>query len=113
MNVKLEGNDPCVYIVSSETDAGLEYIVDLCVHPLGLDKDGNMDYNGACIGTRGKDEWLEHGCRDFIFRCEPAIRKPENMGRIYRCKHVRAARDYAFRLLLPYIAKNRPQQHDH
>ena len=101
-------NDPCHYLVSSESDSGVEYLVDLCAYPIGLDAEGNMDYNGACISTRGKEEWLEHGCRDFIYRCEPNLKKSENMGKRFRCKHVRCARDYAFKLLLPYIAKNRP-----
>lgn len=104
----MDDNDPCTYVVSSESDSGIDYVVDLCQHPIGLDSEGNMDYNGACISTRGPKEWTQFGCRDFIYRCEPRLKEPNNMGKIFRCKHIRCARDYAFRLLLPYIAKNRP-----
>lgn len=113
MKVRMEDNDPCLYCVSSESDGGTEYVVDLCLHPLGLDEDGNMDFNGACICTRGPNEWLEVGCKDFTYRCAPNLKKPENAGKVFRCKHCRAARDYAFRLLLPYVAKSRPNLPDH
>lgn len=112
MTVKHLDNDPCVYLVTSESDGGKEYVVDICVHPIGLDKDGNMDYNGACISTRTGEEWLEYGCADFRYRCQPNLDKPENMGKVFRCKHIRASRDYAFKVLLPYIAKNRPRHED-
>lgn len=112
MKVRIDDNDPCRYVVSSESEAGAEYIVDICQNPIGLDSDGNMDFNGACICTKRENEWLQHGCKDFVYRCEPNLRKPENMGRVYRCKHCRAARDYAFRVLLPYVAKNRPNLPD-
>ncbi len=49
-----------------------------------------MCYNGACGLTKERI----HGCRDFIFRHEPKLKRPENMGRVYRCKHVIAARNY-------------------
>jgi hypothetical protein len=110
MKVRMLDSDPCCYLVSSESDNGVEYVVDLCLHPLGLDEDGNQDFNGACISTRGTSEWTEAGCRDFVYRCAPMLKKPENKGKVYRCKHCRAARDYAFRLLLPYVAKSRPNQ---
>jgi hypothetical protein len=112
VKVRIDDNDPCRYIVSSESEAGAEYIVDLCKYEIGLDSEGNMDFNGACVCTRRNEEWLEHGCKSFIFNCEPELKKPSNMGKVFRCKHVRAAREYAFRLLLPYIAKNRPNLPD-
>ena len=108
MKVKML-DDPCTYLVTSESDGEVSYVVDLCLYPLGHDADGNMDFNGACISTRGKDEWLEHGCSDFIYRCLPNLKVPGNT-KVYRCKHCRAGRDYAFRSLLPYVAKQRPQQ---
>lgn len=62
-----------------------------------------MVYNGACIGTKGPDAWEQHGCRNFIFKCEPILRKPEGMGQVHRCKHVRAVRDYLRDLSLDRI----------
>lgn len=108
MKVRMLDNDPCSYIVSSESDNGVEYVVDLCLHPLGLDPDGNEDFNGACISTRKPNEWTEQGCSDFVYRCAPMLKKPENKGKTFRCKHIRKSREYAFKLLLPYVASNRP-----
>lgn len=108
MKVRMEGADPCLYLVSSQSDMGKEYLVDICANPLGLDEEGNMRFNGACIQTRTPDEWREYGCESFRYTCQPKLDKPENMGKVFRCLHCRAAMDYAFKLLLPYIAKNRP-----
>lgn len=111
MKVRIDDNDPCRYVVSSESDSGKEYVVDLCRYPLGKDAEGNLIFNGACVATQGdcKHEG-EHvmGCRDFVFRCEPLLRRERNVGKAFRCKHCRAARDYALTCLLPYLAKNRP-----
>ncbi len=103
MRVEMDGNDPCRFWVTSESDSNEKYIVDLCEYPIGLDQDGNMDFNGVCGLTNARI----HGCRDFIYRCEPMLKKPQNMGKVFRCKHLRCARDYAFKLLLPHLAKNR------
>ena len=106
MKVRLDGDSLCSYIVSSESETDVEYVVDLCAHPLGLDADGNMQFNGACVMTRKNDEWIEHGCRDFIFRCEPIIKRLQpGEIKFHRCKHLKYASEYAFKLLLPHLAK--------
>ncbi len=110
MKVRLLDNDPCQFLVTSESDGGKSYVVDLCAYPIGLDAEGNMDFNGACISTRTDEEYTMYGCKDFTYRCQPALNRAENMGKTFRCKHVSSAREYAFKLLLPYMAKNRPNQ---
>lgn len=104
----MDDNDPCRYWVSSESDGGVEYLVDLCEHEVGLDPDGVMEFNGVCGLTNERI----HGCRDFIFRCEPLLKKPENMGKIFRCKHIRCAEAYALKLLKPYMRASRPNLHE-
>lgn len=106
MKVRLDDNDICRYWVSSESEGGREYIVDLCEFPRGKDEDGNEVFNGACGLTNERI----HGCRDFVFRCEPNLKRHE--GKCFKCKHIRAASDYALRLLLPHLAKSRMNLHE-
>lgn len=113
MKVRLENpNNLCRYIVTSESETGREYVVDLCQFPVGLDKDGVMEYNGACTETHDlhKDIWYEYGCRDFIYRCERPIKQPENMGKIFRCKHIRSAREFALKLIVQHLGANHNAQ---
>lgn len=112
MKVRMDDNDPCRYWVSSESDGGKEYLVDLCQWELGPDEAGVMQYNGACICTKTDEQWVEWGCEDFTFRCESRLNKPMNKGKVFRCKHCRAAREHAFNLLLPHLAKHRPNTPD-
>lgn len=104
MKVSLDGNDPCRYLVSSESEGNKEYIVDLCEYPRGTDENGVTIFNGACGLTHDRIM----GCKDFIFRCEPQLKKPENKGKIFRCKHIKVVRDYALTLLLPHLNAHRP-----
>lgn len=84
--------------------------MDICSHPVGLDDQGNMEFNGECFLTRTPDEYKYYGCEDFRYRCLPRLKKPENMGRVFRCKHVRAAEAYALKLLKPYLIKANPNK---
>lgn len=108
MKVRMDDSDPCRYWVSSESDNGVEYIVDLCEWEVGLDNEGIMQYNGVCGLTHERI----HGCRDFIFRCEPMLKKPDNMGKIFRCKHIKAAESYALKLLKPFMKAHRAPYHE-
>lgn len=106
MKVRID-DYPTRFWVSSESDGGKEYIVSLCEFPIGTDDQGNLKFNGACGAPDG---YRTHGCKDFIYRCEPALKKPENMGKVFRCKHVRAAREHALDFMLPYLCKNDPNR---
>jgi hypothetical protein len=108
MKVRMDEGDPCRYWVSSESDKGVEYIVDLCEWELGPDDEGVMQYNGVC----GLTPQRIHGCRDFIFRCEKGLKNPENIGKAFRCKHINAAEKYALKLLKPYMASHRAPNHE-
>ena len=91
---------PTRFLIVSEEDSEQEYLVDLVEHELGLDKNGNMEFNGGC------------NCRDFLYRCLPKLKKPEFMGQVHRCKHVRFARSEALNILLPYLKKHDPNIHE-
>lgn len=93
---------PTRILVHSETDGEASYLVDLCAFPYAKDKRGDSLFNGACQ------------CKSFIFRCEPQLKKPENKGKVFRCKHIRHARDNALDYLLPFMCKadpNNPEEH--
>ncbi len=104
MKVRMDGNHPCQFWVSSESDGGVEYCVNICENPGGLDEDGDMVFNGTC----GLTPILIHGCADFRYRCAPALNKPENMGKVFRCKHLLSAEKYALKVLKPYLKKANP-----
>lgn len=104
MKVRID-DYPTRFWVSSESDSDTEYIVSLCEFPVGTDDQGNLIYNGACGAPDGL---RTHGCKNFKFGCEPKLNKPENMGKIFRCKHIRAAREHALDFMLPYLCKNDP-----
>lgn len=108
MKVELDGNDCCRYWVTSESEPGVKYIVDLCEIELGLDKEGIPEFNGVCGLTNERI----HGCRDFAFRCIPLLKHPENKGKVFRCKHIRAAESYALKLLKPYMRAHRVNTHE-
>jgi hypothetical protein len=108
----MDDNCPHRYWVSSEDDAGKEYCVDICDFPIGLDADGIMEFNGHCFMTKTDDGHEYHGCKDFLYRCLPRLKKEENMGRVFRCKHCRAAETYALKLLKPYLLKADPNPVD-
>jgi hypothetical protein len=104
MRVRPDEN-PRRFWVSSESDGEREYCVELNKWPLGLNKSGDMVFNGSCIATmdpNGMDEG-HYGCKDFIYRCEPKLRRPDNMGRAFRCKHIIAVRDHLKDLSLDKI----------
>lgn len=112
MKVRIDDNCPHRMWVTSEEDGSREYCVELGKYPVGLNEHGVMVYNGACIMTSDpnaeKHELGMHGCKDFIYRCEPKLKKPENMGKVFRCKHCRAAREFALDFIVPHLLKIDP-----
>lgn len=107
MKVELAGADLRYYWVTSESHPEEKYIVDICAYELGVDEDGIMVFNGKCGGPHG-----EHGCAHFIFKCEPNLKKPENIGKQFSCKHIRAACERALHLIKPIIKKTDPNLHE-
>lgn len=87
---------PQFILVHSESEEGAAYLVDLCAFPVGKNSMGKPIFNGKCQ------------CRDFIFRCEPELKKRSNKGKIFRCKHARWARENVLDYLLPIIKENNP-----
>jgi len=112
MRVRMDDSNPARYWVTSEDDPDNEYCVDICDFPLGHDKDGIMNFNGSCFMTKTPDQYLYHGCKNFLYRCLPRLKKPEFMGMTFRCKHCTAAEEYALRLLKPYIKRANPNTED-
>ena len=87
---------PTRILVHSETDSEGSYLVDLCAYPVG------GLYNGCCQ------------CRNWLYRCLPQLKKPENSGKIFRCKHIRWARENCLDFILPHMAAsdpNTPEEH--
>ncbi len=106
MKVRLD-DYPTRFWVSSESEEGIEFIVSLCEFPIGTDGEGNLKFNGGCGADDG---FRTHGCKDFKYRCEPQLKKQENIGKVFRCKHIRAAREHALDFMLPYLCKNDPNK---
>ncbi len=105
MKVELAGADLRYYWVTSESHPEEKYIVDICAYELGPDGDGIPQYNGKCGGPYG-----EHGCAHFIYKCEPKLKDPVNMGKPYQCKHLRAACEKALNLIKPIIKRTDPNR---
>lgn len=81
---------PTRILVNSEEHPEEEaYLVDLCGY-----KVGNV-FNGVCQ------------CKDFVFRCEPRLKRPGNTI-ICRCKHIRYAREIVLDYVLPAMRKHDP-----
>lgn len=88
---------PTRVYVTSEEEPDCEYLIDLLAWELGLDKDtALMQYNGSCQ------------CKDYLYRCLPRLKKAENMGRVFRCKHIRWAREHALEFMLPKLKEADP-----
>ncbi len=82
---------PTRVYVTSEEEPEAEYLVDLVEWEIGLSEQGFMQFNGSCQ------------CKDYLYRCLPRLKKPEDMGKVFRCKHVRWAREHALEFMLPRI----------
>lgn len=82
---------PTRILVHSEEDDNEAYLVELTEWELGLNEQGTMTFNGSCQ------------CKDFIYRCEPRLKRDENMGKVFRCKHIKWARDHALEIMLPKL----------
>lgn len=96
---------PTRYVVDSESENGESYLVDLSKWPLYKTDKGVQVYNGSCgLGA-------EIGCKDFRYRCEPMLKKLENAGKVFRCKHIRWARDNVLDYLIAHCVQNDPN-HD-
>lgn len=84
--------------VDSESESGDSYGVDLTAYPLGEDHRGVMQYNGSCT------------CSSFIYRHEPALKKPENKGKVFKCKHIAWGRQFVLDFLLHELDKADPNK---
>lgn len=98
---------PTRIYVHSESDKDAEYLVDLVAFPRELPGSETVIFNGSC----GRSDLGALGCRDFLYRCEPRLKELENVGKIYRCKHIRWARENCLDFLLPVMQRNDPN-HD-
>lgn len=92
---------PTRIAVTSEEEPECEYLVDLVEWEIGLDPtNAIMQYNGSCQ------------CKDYLYRCLPRLKKPEFMGKIFRCKHIRWAREHALEFMLPKLKEADPNIHE-
>lgn len=80
---------PTRILVESESDSEDAYLVDLVEFKVG------DQYNGSCQ------------CKHFICDLRPRLRNPDNTS-LYRCKHLRWAREHALDFVLPHMAANDP-----
>ncbi len=87
---------PTRLVVHSETDQDESYLVDLTAFQRGTSADGTPIYNGSCM------------CRHFAFSCEPKLKQPQYDGKIFRCKHIRWARENVLDYLLPVMKQHDP-----
>ncbi len=90
---------PTRLLIHSEAEGDkAAYLVDLCAYPVTVPGEKEV-YNGACQ------------CKDFIYRCEPKLRLPDNAA-IHRCKHCRAARAMALDFILPEMDRMDPNERE-
>lgn len=82
----------------------MEYLVDLARFPRCTNQIGATVFNGSC----GRSDLHAIGCRDFLFRHEPKMKDPAYDGKIFRCKHIRWARENCLDLVLEYLHRNDP-----
>jgi hypothetical protein len=103
MKVRMESARLREFVVSSESEADAEYHVDLCAFPLGADANGITIFNGSCgFGDI-------NGCADFRYRCLKNLKhNPER--KMFRCKHIKAARQVALDIVLQFVEKTDPNQ---
>lgn len=87
---------PTRVLVHSESDQDESYLVDLTAFQRGTSPDGTPIYNGSCL------------CRHFLFSCEPKLKDPQYGDKIFRCKHIRWARENVLDYLLPVMKKHDP-----
>ncbi len=85
-----------ILVQSEEEGDKTSYLVDLCAYDVNKFNLEKPLYNGACQ------------CADFMYRWRPKLRLMENQGKIYRCKHIRWAREHALDFILPHMCKNDP-----
>ncbi len=114
MKVVMDESCPHRFWVTSESEQDKSYQVELGKFPVGLNEQGVMVFNGACICTKTPDAWYEYGCEDFRFRCEPKLKDPRNMGKRFQCKHIKSSREFALDFIVPHLVaadKNMPDDH--
>lgn len=93
-------DSPNRILVHSETDGEASYLVDLCAYPVEVEP-GKVVCNGVCQ------------CKNFIYQCGPKLKQPEHAGKIFRCKHLRWARENCFDTILLYLREHDLNQDDH
>lgn len=103
MEVKIH-DYPTRFFVTSRSESEREYLVDLARYPVGHTPDGRVVYNGSC----GRSDLGAYGCRDFLYRCEPKLKRPEYAGRIFRCAHIEAARAQCLDIMIDELHKRDP-----
>lgn len=84
---------PTRMLVHSESVTGDSYLVDLTAYQVG------EVFNGSCT------------CPSFKLTMERKLKQSEN-ERIYRCKHIRWARENVLDYLLPVMKASDPNQDD-
>lgn len=96
MNIRREESQGYTtrFWVSSESEGDKEYLVELAAYPLGYNEHGSMRFNGACICTKSPEDQAMHGCPSFIYNQEPQLKRPDNKGKAFRCKHINFVRAY-------------------
>lgn len=116
MKIRPDDNSLIRFWVTSESDSDVEYLVDLSKFHVGKNDHGDDVFNGACCCTRSPDSVEEFGCRDFVFRCEPKLKRATGIGHTYRCKHIILVRDfvkeYATDALISRLVRIEPNMPD-
>lgn len=97
---------PTRIYVSSESESGVEFLVDLTAHPVKTAQ-GTV-FNGSC----GRSDLGAIGCRHFLFKCEPRL-KERQPDKLYRCKHIAWARALALDFVLPHMKASDPNPDEH
>jgi hypothetical protein len=94
-------DSPVHILVHSESEGDkASYLVDLCGYDVNrYNPTVGALYNGGCQ------------CKDFLYRCLPKLKDPFN-DKVFRCKHIRWARENCLDFILPYLAKSDPNHQD-
>jgi hypothetical protein len=117
VNIRQDDNSTTRFWVSSESEHEAEYLVELAENPIGRNPMGALIFNGACISTKKPESVTEWGCAHFRYKCESELKRPSNMGKSFRCKHIIFARNWMSSLatdtLIAKLAEQNPNLPDH
>lgn len=87
---------PTRMVVHSETTQEDSYLVDLTAFPRGFSEEGVQVFNGSCT------------CDHFRYNCKPKMHMPMYDKALFRCKHIRWARENVLDYLLPVMKQHDP-----